>query len=124
MGFIVSTITEWNQTEVIAAVRAQVAEQLATAGKIVEVDARRRLLGIKTPEFGHTYRQALARYRLTSYVAAERNAITAYIGIPRGPKGGDYGFWIEIGSRKYAAHPWLRPALLNNLQDIRRLLEQ
>ncbi len=117
------SIVEWNQAEVVAAVRAQIAERLATAGKIVEVDARRRLLKIKAPEFGRKYRLVLALYRLTSYVDVEKNAITAHIGIPRGPKGGDYGLWIELGGYKYAAHPWLRPALKNNLRDIRSLLE-
>jgi hypothetical protein len=33
-----------------------------------------------------------------------------------------YGFYIEMGSSKFPAHPWLRPALLQNLQNIRRIL--
>ena len=117
-----STIAEWNQAEVIAAARAQVAENLAVAGKIVEVDARRRLLRIKAPEFGLKYRRILALYRLTSYMTAKKNEITAHIGIPRGPRGGDYGFWIEIGSRTAPAQPWLRPALMTKLRDIEELL--
>jgi len=117
-----STIAEWNQRKVVEAVKAEVAANMEIAATVVEVDARRRLLAIVEPEFGRGYRRVLALYRLISKVVVGENAIEGQIGIPPGKEGGDYGFWIETGSHTYAAQPWLRPALMDNLKDILRLL--
>jgi hypothetical protein len=120
----VSTINQWRQREVIDEVADQVISDMEMAGKVVEVDARRRLLRIQDPEFGRKYRRVLALFRLTSFVRRTGSTIEALIGIPKGEQGGDYGFWIEIGSKTAAAQPWLRPALLTNLRRIREFLEQ
>ena len=117
-----SGVTEWKQRELVEAIAAQVTENMEAAAKVVEVDARHRLLAIRDPEFGRGYRRMLALYRLTSFVKRAGNAIEAQIGIPKGEKGGDYGFWIEVGSKTAAAHPWLRPALATNLRTIMALL--
>jgi hypothetical protein len=117
-------VDQWRQREVIAEIADQVTSDMETAGKVVEVDARRRLLAIRNPEFGRAYRRVLAMFRLTSFVRRAGSVIEALIGIPRGEKGGDYGFWIEMGSKTAAAQPWLRPALLTNLKRIREFLEQ
>lgn len=118
-----STIAEWNQRKVVAAVKAEVAANMEiAAAAVVEVDARRRLLAIVEPEFGRAYRRVLALYRLISRVVVGENAIEGQIGIPPGKEGSDYGFWIEVGSHTYAAQPWLRPALMDNLKDIIKLL--
>jgi len=114
-------ITRWRQREVIEEITAQVESDLEIAAKVVEVDARRRLLKIHDPEWGRGYRKLLALYRLTSFVQRSRGAVEAGIGIPPG-KTGDLGFWIEVGSKTAAAHPWLRPALLTNLENIMALL--
>jgi len=116
-------VVEWNPRAVFDAVAAQVTKNMETAAKAVELDARHRLLRVREPEFGIKYRLVLALYRLTSGVQQEGAGIEARIGIPRGRKGGDYGFWIETGSRTAPAHPWLRPALLANLRVILQLLE-
>jgi hypothetical protein len=120
----VSHIDQWRQREVIEEVADQVISDMETAGKVVEVDARRRLLRIQDPEFGRKYRRVLAMFRLTSFVRRTGSTIEALVGIPKGERGGDYGFWIEVGSKTAAAQPWLRPALLTNLRRIREFLEQ
>jgi hypothetical protein len=118
-----SAITEWRQRQVVEAVQDYLATGMEAAAHMVEVDARSRLLRIVEPAFGRAYRQLLALGRLTSGVVVEPGvAVEGLIGIPKGEKGGDYGFWIEIGSKSKAAQPWLRPALMNNLKDILRLL--
>jgi len=117
-----TSIVEWNQRKIVTAVKTEVAANMEIAATVVEVDARRRLLAIVEPEFGRAYRRVLALYRLISRVVVGENAIEGQIGIPPGKEGGDYGFWIEVGSHTYAAQPWLRPALMNNLKDILRLL--
>jgi hypothetical protein len=116
-----SGVTEWRQREVFEAIAADVQETMEIAAKVVETDARRRLLRIREPDFGRKYRMVLALYRLTSFVRREGKAIVGKIGIPAGEKGGDYGFWIEIGSKTAPAQPWIRPALIENLRNIVRL---
>jgi hypothetical protein len=117
-----TAITEWNQRKIVTAVKAEVAANMEIAAAVVEVDARRRLLRIVEPEFGRAYRRVLALYRLISRVVIGENAVEGQIGIPPGKESGDYGFWIEVGSHTYAAQPWLRPALMDNLKDIIKLL--
>ena len=109
---------EWRQAEVIAAIVAEVAGDMETAAKMVEVDAKRRLLAIKDPERGLKYRRYLAQYKLTSMVVSDTQEVLGAIGVPPGREGSDYGFWIEVGSRTAPAHPWLRPAMLTNLKAI------
>jgi hypothetical protein len=115
-------ITEWNQTQVIEQIAAEVEANMETAAKVVEVDARHRLLRVRQPEFGAGYRRVLALFRLTSVVTRDGNAIEGWIGIPPGDKGGHYGFYIETGSSTAPAHPWLRPALFGNMRNILQLL--
>lgn len=111
-------IQEWRQQAVIEEIAAGVERNMETAAKVVETDARRRLLKISDPEWGAAYRKLLALYRLTSIVTRRGLIIEAGIGMPPGKKGSDYGFWIEVGSHTAKAHPWLRPALLNNLPNL------
>jgi len=117
-----STITEWRQQQVVEEVKGFLAVNMEAAAGVVEMDARRRLLSIVEPAFGRAYRRLLALGKLTSRVVVEGNVVEGQIGIPPGEKGGDYGFWIEVGSRAKAAQPWLRPALINNFKEILRLL--
>lgn len=117
-----SGVVQWRQKELIEAVATQVTADMETAAKVVEVDARQRLLRIREPAFGQAYRRVLALFRLTSVVQRAGDVIEARIGIPRGEKGGDYGYWIEVGSATAPAHPWLRPALLHNLKRILALI--
>lgn len=115
-------VAEWRQREVVGEVKAQVARGLEVAGHAVQVDARRRLLQVSEPEWGRKYRQLLALGRLTVVMVEEAGFVEVGVGIPRGEKGGDYGYWIEVGNVNWPAHPWLRPALLENLKEIVRLL--
>lgn len=116
-----SVIREWRQREVIGEIAAQVESDLEVAAKVVEVDARRRLLAIHDPEWGRGYRKLLALFRLTSFVERDGTTVEAGIGMT-GRKEGWLGFYIEVGSRTAPAHPWLRPALLTNLENILTLL--
>ena len=113
--------TELNQ-EVVDEVRDFVATNMEAAAGVVEMDARRRLLAIVEPAFGRAYRRLLALGKLTSRVVIEGDTVEGQIGIPVGDKGGDYGWWIEVGSKAKAAQPWLRPALMQNFKEILRLL--
>ena len=116
-----SMIREWRQREVIEEIMVQVESSLEVAAKMVEVDARRRLLAIHDPEWGRGYRKLLALFRLISFVERDSKAVEASIGMT-GRKEGWLGFYIEVGSKTAPAHPWLRPALLTNLESILALL--
>jgi len=112
-----SYIDEWNAADVIAETRAEVSSSIMTAGKIVEVDARSRLLSIGDPDWGSGYRRMLALFRLTSVFSEEAREVAVSVGMPGGKAGHD-GYYIETGSSTAPAHPWLRPALLGNLRQI------
>ena len=115
-------IAEWRQRQVVEEVKDFVATNMEAAAGVVEMDARRRLLAIVEPDFGRAYRRLLALGKLISQVVVEGDVVEGQIGIPTGDKGSDYGWWIEVGSKKWAAHPWLRPALMQNFKEILRLL--
>jgi hypothetical protein len=117
-------ITEWHADRVIEAVTEEVTANLEIAAKMVETDAKRRLLSIKTPDWGRGYRKLIALYRLTSFVEVGWKTIEAGIGVPPDPRSGTemMGFYIETGSKTASAHPWLRPALFHNLGNIVDLL--
>ena len=119
-------IDKWNQKAVVEEIAAEVEISMETAVKMVEVDARRRLLAIGDPSWGAGYRRLIALYRLTSFVQREGLAIVGAIGVPPDPRSGSdhMGFYIETGSTTAPAHPWLRPALLTNLQNIVGLLSR
>lgn len=117
-------IDEWNQREVIDQVGDLLEGRMGAATQIVENDARRNLLNIRAPDIypGRAYRWYLATFELTSRVERDKKSITGYIGIPKGREGDRYGFYIETGSSEAPPHPWLRPALLDNAQKIRKVL--
>ena len=115
---------QWNQKETVTAVRAEVKSILETSGEVVKVSARNNLLKIRDPEFGTKYRKMLALYRLKTNLVETSNFIEIQVGLPKGKKGDRYGWYIEMGSKVAAAHPWLRPALTNNLKNITALFNQ
>lgn len=118
-------IQEWNTDAVVAFFGAQVAANLELACKFVEEEARGNLEAISEPEWGRPYRTEIVSRLLTSGVSAEGKGYAGVVGVAKsGGKGGDYhGFFIEVGSSTAPAHPWLRPALFNNLAAIKQLLE-
>ena len=102
-----SGITRWNAGEVINTITATVEANMEAAAKVVETDARHRMLSIKEPEFGRGYRRVLALYRLKSVVKRDKKDIVALIGIPRGEK----AVATVIGSKSVAVQPRRIPGL-------------
>jgi hypothetical protein len=118
-------IQEWHADAVVAFFGAKVAANLELAGKFVEEEARGNLAAISEPEWGRGYRNEIVGRLLTAGVIPEGKGYAAVVGVAKaGGKGGDYhGFFIEVGSATAPAHPWLRPALFNNLAAVKQLLE-
>ena len=99
----------------------RIANNGQAVGEFVRVDARRRLTGIGDPEWGSAYRAFVAG--LLGYeVETSPSAVTITVGV-RGGYTPWHGFYIETGTARRAAHPWLRPAVFQNGRRIVSLLE-
>ena len=112
------TFSKWNTKEVKRKVVEQLVVGADMAGKFVEDEARKNLLGISTPSDKRNvnYRNYVSRL-ITHEVTAERGAIVVRIG-PMIAKNRLHGWYIETGSSTAGAHPWCRPALFNNLGTV------
>lgn len=91
-------------------------------GVFVEVEARRRLHAIEEPKWGRRYRQMDVSRLLTHQVVIEPNQVLIIIGVRTSPTSSRHGFYIEMGSSRFPAHPYLRPALFDNRAKIKKML--
>jgi len=111
-------IIKWDPGAVREAALADLQTNAEIAGKFVETEARRRFDAITTPDNWKAvnYRRFLSKWLLTHTVETTAKEVVIRVGMRRRPeKGGDHhGFYIEIGSRKAPAHPYLRPAVFDN----------
>ena len=119
-------IVEWHAERIMQAVIEKIARNAPDAAYFIETDARRRLDAIRTPDTprDRNYRFYLSKWMLTHVVQRlEGKALMVAVGMRIG-KGGQkhHGWWIERGSSSAPAHPYLRPAVLQNARDIIELL--
>jgi len=114
--------TRWTPEKVLRAVTEEVTSNAEIVGKFVETDARRRLLAITDPDWGERYRRLIVGRLLTYVVDRDRKSVVIAVGVRRGPSGTHHGYWIEVGSKTAAAHPFLRPAVLENGRKVVALL--
>ena len=91
-------------------------------GEFVEAEARRRLLDIKDPAWGQGYREQIVSRLLTNQVETKSNEVVITVGVAKGKGGSHHGYYIELGSKTAAAHPFLRPAVFDNGKKIVQLL--
>lgn len=105
------------------ALRGKLVANMEIACKFVETEARTNLLAIEEPEWGAGYREKIVGRMLTYQVNASDKLIEGVVGVRRGSKGEDHGYWIETGSKTAPPHPWLRPAVFHNAKTIVALLE-
>ena len=114
---------DWNVKRVKKAVAKETAQNMAIACKFVEGEARENLMQIQTPRSGRAYRQKVLAPRIMYEIEVGDDFVEGRVGIARGKRQEYHGaFYIEIGTKKIPAHPWLRPAMFNNARDIVRLL--
>lgn len=116
----------WKPEAVIAASMAEVAGNGELVGEFLEAEARRRLDAIRRPDNKKAvaWRRFLSRYVLTNVVTVSADEVVITVGMKRsGAKGGNTrGFYVEIGSARAPAHPYLRPAVFGNGPTIVSLL--
>lgn len=110
---------KWTPQEFKRELIGQLADNGQIVGEFVRADARKRLAGIADPAWGQAYRSYVAG--LVSYeVEAGANEVRVTVGV-RGGYTPYHGFFIEVGTSRQPPHPWLRPAVFNNLSKIRSL---
>lgn len=118
-------MTSWTPKAVENMVMSGIQSRVDMAGKFVEDDARRRLDAIKNPDTKRdlNYRQYLSKYVLTHVTETEKRSVVTRIGMRIGKQGQTHhGFYIERGSSTAPAQPYLRPALVQNVKDIVRII--
>jgi hypothetical protein len=113
----------WDRKKVIEAVADQLAVNADDAGNFVTAQARRNLLKIRDPRWGLGYRASLAHKLLQYEVERKSREVIINVGVGASPKSRHHGFYIEVGSMEFPAHPFLRPAVFENGRTIVRLLE-
>ena len=104
-------ITEWRAKEVLAEISGRVASGMDKAASFAAEQAR-----------GKAPRQTGKLATSIAYeVKARGSEITGYVGT--GSKV-FYGRFVEMGTRKLAARPFLRPAVFENADQILRLIRE
>jgi len=114
---------EWNPDQIMAATAQQVAKNMDIACKVVEEQARANLMAISSPASGRGYRQKVLARRVSHEVETGNDFVEGRVGIAKGKHQEYHGaYYIEIGTRKIPAHPWLRPAVFGLAREIVRII--
>ncbi len=110
----------WKPDAFKKALMQQLVANGEVVGQFVEGEAKRRLLAIQDPDWGAQYRGYVARL-LDNEVKAERRRVSIRVGVRTGYTKW-HGYYIELGTSRRAAHPFLRPAVFENGAKILALL--
>lgn len=121
------SVEKWDPIAVKKMAMDELMANAELTGVFIESEARRRLDAITAPDTSRdkNYRHYLSKYLLTHTVTVEKDAVVIDVGMKVGPRGtgaSHHGFYIEIGSESAAAHPYLRPAVFDNANEIVGLL--
>lgn len=113
----------WKPEKVKEMIKVNLKKNGDDAGAYVEADARRRLLAITDPDWGAGYRRFVVGRLLTHLVEEMPNSVDILVGVAVSSDSRHHGFYIETGTARRPAHPFLRPAVFNNGRIIVRLIE-
>jgi HK97 gp10 family phage protein len=103
---------DWNTQRVKAAVAGEVVVNMERACQFVAEQARS-----KAPtRHGRLRKEIGFEVNVTAY----RNVIEGRVGVKRGDA--FYARFVEWGTRKMRAQPFLRPAVFNNAREIVRII--
>lgn len=118
-------IVRWEAEKIKQVVVDKLMANAPDVAHFIEDDARRRLNAIRTPDTPRdkNYRHYLSKWMLKNAVEKQDDGLVIAIGTRIGKKGQRFHGWnIEFGSPGIPAHPFLRPAVLQNKKDIIQLL--
>jgi hypothetical protein len=116
---------KWHARQFKAVVIKQLVENAAIVGEFVESEARQRLQAIEEPSFGSfgkPYRQNVVARLLTNVVEEKPDEVDILVGVAKSSSSDKHGLYIELGTKKDAPHPFLRPAVMENKAKILALL--
>lgn len=103
-------ITEWNQRQMIAKIAGKVVDGMDAACSFAAEQARANA----------PIRRGILKSDIDYKVTAQGTNITGYVGVKTGKA--FYAIFVERGTRKMAAHPFLRPAVFSNAKEILKLV--
>lgn len=101
-------VIEWNDEEVLAKVRQKIVDGLEVVGEFVEGEAKRNIVQHKLVDTGNLLSS------ITHEVDADKLTVTIGTAV-------EYAHFVELGTRKMQPHPYLRPALDEHIEDIKRI---
>lgn len=101
-------LVNWNQKELMAAISGRVASGMGRACAFAAAQAQ-----AKAPR-----RTGLLSGQISYEVRVVGRGVWGWIGVRKGRA--FYGYFHELGTRKMAAHPFLRPAVFGNGPEIVR----
>lgn len=101
------SILEWRQQEVLAEIAGKVVQGMDDACAFAAEQARS-----KAPK-----KSGFLKENIDHEVKARGLTVTGYVGVKHAAF---YGYFHELGTSKMAAHPFLRPAVLENADEIVR----
>ena len=103
---------DWNPGKVKATITGRAEENVEKACQFVEEQARNNIRsrsGRLANAIGHV-------------VYRDGDDVIGVVGMRRRFKAAFYGYFLEVGTRKMAAHPFLRPAVFNNARQIMKII--
>jgi len=108
----VSYVKDWDSKALIASVSGRLINGMDKACSFAAEQAR-----AKAPK-----KTGLLKSEIDYEVRPEGNSIVGYIGVKKDKA--FYGLWRELGTSKMPAHPFLRPAVFENADQIVKLLTE
>jgi HK97 gp10 family phage protein len=108
----VKIVQEWNAKELIAEISGHVASGMDSACQFVVAQAKGR-----APK-----RTGKLARNIDYEVDAHGLVITGLVGGRKGKGSAFYEIWVEMGTKAQPAQPHLRPAVLENGDEIVRLI--
>lgn len=104
-------ITEWKQKELLAKVSGDVINGMEAACLFAKAQAKAHA----------PVGTGLMKARITHKITARGKSITGYVGVFKN-SGAFYAQFVELGTSKMAARPFLRPAVFGNAKKIMKLV--
>ena len=124
-------IKNWNPDKVKRDILNIVEQNAEPTGIYLQKSARARLYAVQDPAWGAGYRRKILARLITHEIERRPNEVVLRLGMLSNPALAGYvtvsgsrhmGFYIEMGSRKFPPHPYLRPTVFGNKQKIAKML--
>jgi len=62
------------------------------------------------------------RSSIDTATVKDATGVSGFLGVRKSADAGRYGFWLEFGTSKMAARPYLRPTIINNKDKLFRMI--